>query len=176
MIIEKNVKLIIMLNAIQDNDKLVPYYKTEKVELLSETRYSSNLLFRKFTLKKKEIIQIQFLGWKDHSALVKSKYKDFLEIFNVIDSNLSDKVKSPIIIHCNAGVGRTGTFIAMYSIYYELYILNQNNICIWNAVRKLKEQRRLFVETDSQYKMIHKFVQYIFKKIILEKRIKSNII
>ena len=55
MIIEKNVKLIIMLNAIQDNDKLVPYYKTEKVELLSETRYSSNLLFRKFTLKKKEI-------------------------------------------------------------------------------------------------------------------------
>ena len=61
----------------------------------------------------------QFVGWPDHGA---PKTTDSIlalakEVRKIV-SETKDNVK--VLVHCAAGVGRTGTFIALYHLMEEL--------------------------------------------------------
>jgi len=57
----------------------------------------------------KKVVQLHYTAWPDHG--VPDSTKTFLELIEMShDNNLN---KSPIVVHCSAGVGRTGTFIAV---------------------------------------------------------------
>ena len=61
----------------------------------------------------------QFIGWPDHGA---PKSTDSIialakEVRKIV-SETKDNVK--VLVHCAAGVGRTGTFIALYHLMEEL--------------------------------------------------------
>ncbi|XWV25497.1 protein-tyrosine phosphatase 1 [Tupanvirus deep ocean] len=60
----------------------------------------------------KLINHIQYTGWPDHG--LPADVGDFLKIFQVLDK-VTDR-KNPLIIHCSAGVGRTGTFTVVLEI------------------------------------------------------------
>ena len=174
MIIEKNVSYIFKLNGEETKESLNEYWKNStnkySIQLVNEIEYNESILIKKFTINKgHNVTAIIFLNWKDHSSLNVSKHYDSLiNIFHVLDDTfLYHNNKSPVIVHCNAGVGRTGTLIAMYILYYELCVVRKEEINIWNLVRKLKEMRRLMVENESQYKMIYQLAKIILKKIIL---------
>ena len=130
--------------------------------------------------KKKEIKQIHYGGWPDHETPenIQNVYGNILFMFNFVDNligqnHIDDKnpivVENPIVVHCSAGVGRTGTFIALYNIYRE--ILKQINdgksksiyFSLMNTVRQLKEMRLYLVENDKQYKMIYQFISKLLK-------------
>ena len=67
------------------------------------------------------------------------------------------------MIHCRAGIGRTGTFTAIDLVINEFEFSNKINI--HNTVEKLRSQRRYSVETRGQYEFIHRaFLQYAFNK------------
>lgn len=146
-------------------------------------------------MKPKKVTQIHFTEWKDKDV---PDYKDgkifnlFIEAFDCIDrkrkendnpdnsenpDNSKNPVKiSPVVVHCSAGVGRTGTFIAMYYLYKEIkgQIKENKNVImfsIFNLVRKLKEMRPYLVQTDEQYLFLYKFVEYLLKE---EKKRKEN--
>ena len=157
MNIGKTALHIILLNMLKEAD----------FELAQKIHFNKSIIIRKFEINNAvEITQINFINWKDHSALnIYDTYQSFLDIFHVIDDHFS-KEKSPILVHCTAGVGRTGTLIAMYNLYYELCILNQKEISVWNTVRKLKEMRRLMVENEEQYRMIYQFTFLLMKNIL----------
>jgi protein tyrosine phosphatase len=122
----------------------------------------------KTTNEEKEIKQIHYGGWPDHEipSDMKNVYGNILFMFNFVDNLIGQgpNIKHPIVVHCSAGVGRTGTFISLYNIYRD--ILNQIHnkkkksifFSLMNTVRQLKEMRLYLVENDDQYKMIYQFI------------------
>ena len=57
------------------------------------------------------------------------------------------------VVHCSAGVGRTGTLIAMAVL--KLLVQNNQSISVFEEVRKLREQRWGMVYTSSQYDYLY---------------------
>lgn len=164
--------MIIMLCNIKEKGrtKCAKYWPSRKldlpnksVEFISEEK-SDNLIIRKFNLKDqnstREITQLHFISWPDHGVPeIDQVYEDFTLMLKKVD-----EVNSPIIIHCSAGIGRTGTFISFYNIYKSLQ--SESSLSIFNIVRKLKEQRLGLVENILQYKLIYSFLDKYVKKLI----------
>ena len=61
------------------------------------------------------------------------------------------------VVHCSAGVGRTGTFIAMAEI--KMQIETVNKISTFEIVRKLREQRWSMVHTAVQYEFLYDYTE-----------------
>ena len=87
------------------------------------------------------------------------------------DDNEKENECHPIVVHCSAGVGRTGTFISMFCLYKEIKMAQIDNgngniiqFNILNLVRKMKEMRLYMVQTFEQYKFIYQFAKYLLDK------------
>lgn len=68
-----------------------------------------------------------------------------------------------IVVHCSAGIGRTGTYIAFMllieSINFQLDVMKEApKISIFGTVRRLREQRYNTVSQVDQYRYIYKFM------------------
>lgn len=59
----------------------------------------------------------------------------------------------PIVVHCSAGVGRTGTFIAVD--YLMQHVRTSDVIDIYSYVMKMRNNRPNMVQTEDQYVFIH---------------------
>lgn len=62
--------------------------------------------------------------------------------------------QQPIIVHCSAGVGRTGTFIA---VERALQVLESgdDSVNVYGIVEAIRQSRNYMVETSQQYVYIH---------------------
>jgi protein tyrosine phosphatase len=150
--------------------KCAKYWPSKKISLpkfsVEQTAEDKdlNLIIRKFNLKDntntREITQLHFISWPDHGVPdLDEVYDDFIKMIEKVD-----EVDPPVVVHCSAGIGRTGTFMSFYNIHK---ILEKNNsLSIFNIVRKLKEQRLGSVENILQYKLVYSFLDKYFKKII----------
>ena len=182
LIDENNVNVIVMLcNEIENNsEKCANYwdernkmekYKISKVKAVGNAKIPQYIireikLFNNLTKKESIVKQIHFVAWPDHGVPDIKEGKIFLifdEMIKFADKNRND---NPIVVHCSAGVGRTGTFISMYCLYKEIskqYSENKREIkfSIFNLVRKLKEMRLYMVQTEVQYFFIYHYVYYL---------------
>ncbi|KAK7873176.1 hypothetical protein R5R35_006394 [Gryllus longicercus] len=61
--------------------------------------------------------------------------------------------QKPIVVHCSAGVGRSGTFIALDSILQQITI--QDHVDIFGIVWAMRKERVWMVQTEQQYICIH---------------------
>ena len=181
MIDQYNCNIIIMLcNLIElRKEKCSKYWEninTGKflIELISEERKHKNIIERKIKFKsqnnstEKIITQIHYEGCPDHGVpAIQIGFQAFLYIIHKADEL---KGKGPIVTHCSAGVGRTGTFISIFFLYKEIMeqINNQQltdiQFSVFNMVRKLKEMRLLMVQNREQYKFIYEFIDYFLKQ------------
>ncbi|XP_073974776.1 tyrosine-protein phosphatase Lar isoform X4 [Rhodnius prolixus] len=99
---------------------------------------------------RREVKQLQFTAWPDHG--VPDHPAPFLQFLRrVRTSNPSDA--GPLIVHCSAGVGRTGCFIVIDSMIER--IRHDKSIDIYGHVTCLRAQRNYMVQTEDQYIFIH---------------------
>ena len=88
------------------------------------------------------VVQYHFLGWPDHGV---PKFATSLIEFirRVRHDYKSDR---PILVHCSAGVGRTGTYITLDSMLER--IKETDNINVYEFVRNMRAKRVLMVQTQ----------------------------
>ena len=174
---ELNSKVIVMLcNLFENNKKKCEnYWETEmkqfkvkvKKEIKNDIYYIREIqLINLLNKEERNITQIHYMNWPDHGVPDNNKLKIFSEINELVDKFNSNNM--PIIVHCSAGVGRTGTFIAMYLLEKEILKQIEDKcpiirIIVFNIVRKLKEMRMYMVQTLEQYKLIYSFVEYLLE-------------
>ncbi|XP_065348128.1 tyrosine-protein phosphatase Lar-like isoform X4 [Cloeon dipterum] len=100
--------------------------------------------------EKREVRQFQFTAWPDHG--VPEHPAPFLVFLRRIKS-LNPQGAGPIIVHCSAGVGRTGCFIVIDSMLERMK--TEATIDIYGHVTCLRAQRNYMVQTEEQYIFIH---------------------
>ena len=135
------------------------------IKLISQDEIIPNSLFiKKFSINDElEVKQIHIICWPDHGMPRDQNLA--IEIvdtmINYIKIEREGENRGPIVVHCSAGVGRTGTVIAIYVIVLCLEYLRKLNkpleMNVFNVVRKLREQRYSLVTDTEQYKFIYDY-------------------
>ena len=100
-----------------------------------------------------------FNGWPEFGVpkkeeALKSFEKMADEVTNLLCTNEADQGQGKPLIHCRAGVGRSGTLLAIASQFYMLRKHPNNMLSIKDTLKFLREQRRRLVETEIQYVFI----------------------
>jgi protein-tyrosine phosphatase len=165
MIWQENISIIVMTTNIRESGtvKCFPYWPLETKEYFNTGLYQiQNEKYEKYDsfiittllLKKKNNSEIRtiyhahYLKWPDHGVPVGTK--DALLFLEKVEYYKQLTItKSPILLHCSAGIGRTGTFCAI-DIGIKQY-LNEKLIDIPSTVVQMRHERAGSVQTEEQY-------------------------
>jgi len=198
MIWDPDVRMIVMLTNLCEGGKVKAHaYWPEQtrskqygdifVLLESEEEFGS-IVKRKFTVSKsrdisslkvngnfkrlnedeKKVIQYHYIGWPDHGAPVESE-----TILNLVDDVdyeecRNDIQKNPCLVHCSAGIGRTGTFVLIHSFIqnFKKQGLNEKpeNLSLKPILSRMRNQRDGFVQRLSQYVFCYTTLERFFTR------------
>jgi protein-tyrosine phosphatase len=105
------------------------------------------------------VTQLQYTGWTDFG--VPDHPIGILQVIYEADEVQSssfsiNETKGPMVIHCSAGCGRTGTFCVIDTVIQRL--CQERDVCtscsvdkIYETVKRFREQRMSMVQTHRQY-------------------------
>ncbi|XP_059608712.1 receptor-type tyrosine-protein phosphatase beta [Phlebotomus argentipes] len=176
MILQCNVKRIVMLTLLREDDKVKCYgyypminmksksiqFKDIHVNLESECEfpiYKKRVFLVKRGELEKKVSQYHFTKWPDHGCPRNpTDLIEFTRMYQLEKKNSS----SPTVVHCSAGVGRTGTFIALDIIMQTLK--NRKSINIYEIVRQLRNERMKMVQTFHQYCLLYQCAYILVNK------------
>ncbi|XP_038205568.1 receptor-type tyrosine-protein phosphatase V-like [Arvicola amphibius] len=166
---EQQVQVIIMLTVGMENGRvLCEHYWPASSTPVTHGHITIHLLAeepeeewtrREFQLqhgvqqKQRRVKQLQFTTWPDHSVPeAPSSLLTFVEL--VREQVHITQGKGPTLVHCSAGVGRTGTFVALLRLLQQLE--EEQMVDVFNTVYILRLHRPLMIQTPSQYIFLHR--------------------
>ncbi|XP_015333409.2 receptor-type tyrosine-protein phosphatase eta isoform X3 [Marmota marmota marmota] len=185
MVWEKNVYAIVMLTKCveQGRTKCEEYWPSKQAQDYGDitVAMTSEIVLPEWTIRDFTVKNIQtseshplrqfhFTSWPDHGV---PDTTDLLINFRYLvrDYMKQSPPESPILVHCSAGVGRTGTFIAIDRLIYQ--IENENTVDVYGIVYDLRMHRPLMVQTEDQYVFLNQCVLDIIRS---QKDSKVNLI
>jgi protein-tyrosine phosphatase len=115
----------------------------------------------------KTIWHLLFSGWPDFSIPEDESRGALVRLVQLSAEKNTDS-KSPRIVHCSAGVGRSGTFIALDWLLAELEEDSLDNLGddtdpITDIVDELRQQRMMMVQSESQYGFLYDLMRQLWK-------------
>ncbi|XP_065834055.1 receptor-type tyrosine-protein phosphatase S-like isoform X2 [Oscarella lobularis] len=165
MIWSENVRTIVMLTRLTEGNKMkcYQYWPFAAGETKNFEGFRINLdnvdEFAEYDIKSITIVLEQetrvvklyhFTAWPDHGV---PKFATGLLSFIKRVNRELPKDAGPIVVHCSAGVGRTGTFIVIDQM---LERINEGlPIDVFRAVKSLRTRRQEMVQGEAQYAFIH---------------------
>ncbi|XP_033376183.1 receptor-type tyrosine-protein phosphatase delta isoform X39 [Parus major] len=165
MMWEQRGATVVMMTKLEERsrvkcDQYWPSRGTETYGLiqvtLSDTVELATYCVRTFALykngssEKREVRQFQFTAWPDHG--VPEHPTPFLAFLRRVKTcNPPDA--GPMVVHCSAGVGRTGCFIVIDAMLER--IKHEKTVDIYGHVTLMRAQRNYMVQTEDQYIFIH---------------------
>ncbi|XP_072318769.1 protein tyrosine phosphatase receptor type Db isoform X19 [Eucyclogobius newberryi] len=165
MVWEQHTANIIMMTKLEEKsrvkcDQYWPTRGTETYGLIQVTlldtvelaTYSVKTfaLYKSGSNEKREVRHFQFTAWPDHG--VPEHPTPFLAFLRRIKAcNPPDA--GPMVVHCSAGVGRTGCFIVIDAMTER--IKHEKTMDIYGHVTLMRSQRNYMVQTEDQYIFIH---------------------
>nr|XP_039268415.1 receptor-type tyrosine-protein phosphatase C-like [Styela clava] len=178
MIVEQECKVIVMLAKCFEAGKkkcqkywpdygITSSFGVVKVFNSEEVKYSG-FIRRRFQVETNdgniamEVLQYQYVNWPDHDIpFTTSNLVRMHKVVMQCQGEFGDD--APMIVHCSAGAGRTGTFIG-----YD-YLLEEGrdtgNVDVLQCVLKMRSQRVDMIQNCDQYILLHKLIleNYLFK-------------
>ncbi|XP_037620597.1 protein tyrosine phosphatase receptor type Db isoform X26 [Sebastes umbrosus] len=165
MVWEQHTANIIMMTKLEEKsrvkcDQYWPTRGTETYGLIQVTlldtvelaTYSVRTfaLYKSGSNEKREVRHFQFTAWPDHG--VPEHPTPFLAFLRRVKAcNPPDA--GPMVVHCSAGVGRTGCFIVIDAMAER--IKHEKALDIYGHVTLMRSQRNYMVQTEDQYIFIH---------------------
>uniref|UniRef100_A0A3Q3LY12 Receptor-type tyrosine-protein phosphatase epsilon n=1 Tax=Labrus bergylta TaxID=56723 RepID=A0A3Q3LY12_9LABR len=96
------------------------------------------------------VTQLHFTGWPDFGVPFSPiGMLKFLKKVKAVNPSYA----GPIVVHCSAGVGRTGTFIVIDSMIDMMHM--EQRLDVFGFVSRIREQRCQLIQTDMQYSFIY---------------------
>ncbi|XP_062418961.1 receptor-type tyrosine-protein phosphatase eta [Pungitius pungitius] len=162
MIWEKNVQTLVMLTRCNEQGrvKCEQYWDhgTKHFDNITVTTSSEIKLddwtIRDFDVKNvktaetRSVRHFHFTAWPDHGV---PETTELLISFRHLVREHMDQYSrnSPTVVHCSAGVGRTGTFITIDRLIFQ--IEREDFVDVYGIVHDLRMHRTLMVQTEDQY-------------------------
>uniref|UniRef100_A0A8C0VKY2 protein-tyrosine-phosphatase n=1 Tax=Cyanistes caeruleus TaxID=156563 RepID=A0A8C0VKY2_CYACU len=165
---EQNVCNIIMLTVCMENGRVLcdHYWPSEsapvtygqvRVHLLTQSS-SEEWTIREFKLwhegarAERFVSHLHYTAWPDHG--IPESTTSIMTFRDLVQEHIqSTKDAGPTLVHCSAGVGRTGTFIALDRLLQQMR--QEKVVDIFGAVYTLRMNRYLMIQTLSQYIFLH---------------------
>ncbi|XP_062858967.1 receptor-type tyrosine-protein phosphatase epsilon isoform X2 [Trichomycterus rosablanca] len=171
MVWEWKCHSIVMLTELQEReqDKCFQYWPLEDsvkygdytVEIKADTQCDDTFSLRDLVLtynpeKETRLVRhFHFHGWPEIG--IPADGKGMIDIIAAVQKQQQQSGNHPIVVHCSAGAGRTGTFIALSNILER--VKAEGLLDVFQTVKSLRMQRPHMVQTVEQYDFCYKVVQ-----------------
>ncbi|KAJ8040627.1 Receptor-type tyrosine-protein phosphatase T [Holothuria leucospilota] len=156
-------KIIMLANTVEagkpkceqywsDNDK--PHLFADVCVKTTKQVRKGEVVTRRFSLSKDDevhdVIQYHFTGWPDMKV---PQSADVLwEILDQVEKDETEH-SPPIVVHCSAGCGRTGTIIALSAM--RKMMRKEGKVNVFRFVNEMRGQRTTMVQICDQYEFIY---------------------
>ncbi|XP_047282468.1 receptor-type tyrosine-protein phosphatase F isoform X22 [Homo sapiens] len=165
MVWEQRTATVVMMTRLEEKsrvkcDQYWPARGTETCGLIQVTLLDTVELatytVRTFALhksgssEKRELRQFQFMAWPDHGV---PEYPTPILAFLRRVKACNPLDAGPMVVHCSAGVGRTGCFIVIDAMLERMK--HEKTVDIYGHVTCMRSQRNYMVQTEDQYVFIH---------------------
>ncbi|KRZ67704.1 Tyrosine-protein phosphatase non-receptor type 2, partial [Trichinella papuae] len=170
MISQENVKVVINLTKMQEieTDKCLKYYpdvhnslkcdgvrsyivicmKVWKTRLFNKMKL---VLYCKNSGRRRNVYLFTYNEWPDHEVPACGQFVQF--VLYIIKCIKKMNNKQHMLIHCSAGVGRSGTFIASIRLLLQLKVGEKPNV--FQVVNSIRQERARAVQGLNQYTMLY---------------------
>ncbi|XP_060723840.1 protein tyrosine phosphatase receptor type Fa isoform X7 [Tachysurus vachellii] len=165
MLWEQRSSTIVMMTRLEEKsrvkcDQYWPSRGTETYGMIQVTLLDTVELatysVRTFTMyksgssEKREVRQFQFMVWPDHGV---PEYPTPILAFMRRVKACNPPDAGPMVVHCSAGVGRTGCFIVIDAMLERMK--HEQTVDLYGHVTLMRSQRNYMVQTEDQYIFIH---------------------
>uniref|UniRef100_A0A8R1DHP2 Tyrosine-protein phosphatase non-receptor type n=1 Tax=Caenorhabditis japonica TaxID=281687 RepID=A0A8R1DHP2_CAEJA len=120
--------------------------------------------------EKRELRQLQYTTWPDHGCPVHPyAVLNFLEDVDQEYDKFNEEMppgepQGPIVVHCSAGIGRTGTILVLDALLTQ--VKQVGLLCpvdVFKMVKYVRTYRSGLVQTEQQYQFLYKALAFYLK-------------